>query len=478
MDTTQKYPPQKDRFMKEELLHYAWRMRRFHHHDLRTTDGQSVDILHPGQHNPDAGPDFLNARLRVGDTLWAGNVEMHLRSSDWLQHRHQEDLAYDNVILHVVFEDDQPIARTTGSLIPCLEMKNRISRRLAAHYQRLLHNESWVPCAEALPTVNELTRHLWLDRLAAERLEQKAGLMTKRLTQNQEDWEATFYQFLARSFGSKVNGDPMEMLAQQTPLLLLKKYRHSLFQMEALLFGQSGLLEQQDWTDEYPRRLLQEYRFLQKKHGLRPIPLQAWKFMRLRPANFPTIRIAQLAALLYQTASLFSKVMSAQDVKELENVFEVKLSNYWWEHYTFDNASRRQQKALGQSTVHLIIINTIVPFLFLYGKRKGDARMQDKALNVLEDLRPEQNRIIRGWKKVGMNAQSAYQSQALLQLKSAYCDQRRCLECAIGNALLKEEGLAEEPWPGAVIGEDWEQDWGALFSLPQSVVPAKAASFC
>jgi len=456
--------------MKEELLHYAWRMRRFHHRHLLTTDGQPVAILRPGQHNIHAGPDFLDARLRIGETLWAGNVEMHLRSSDWLQHRHQDDPAYDNVILHVVFEDDQPIARGSGGLIPCLEMKGRISRRLAAHYQRLMQNEAWVPCASALSSVSRLTRNLWLDRLAVERLEEKSDLITRQLHHNQHDWEATFYQSLARSFGSKVNGDPMEMLARQTPLLLLKKYRHSLFQMEALLFGQSGLLEQQAWEEEYPRRLLQEYRFLQRKHGLAPMPVQAWKFLRLRPANFPTIRIAQLAALVHQTDSLFSKVLAARDVKELEHLLDVKLSNYWWDHYTFGKASVRQAKALGKSSVQLLIINTIAPFTFLYGRHKKDSRLQERAMELLEALPPEANSVIRRWKSLGMDAKSAYQTQALLQLKSEYCDPRRCLQCAIGNAILKDQDRAEEPFADEVLGEAWAVDWSRLPAGEEAMV--------
>ncbi len=451
--------------MKEELLHYAWRMRRFHHHALFTTDGQTVDILSPGQHNADAGPDFLNARLRIGDTVWAGNVEMHLKSSDWLQHQHQQDPAYDNVVLHVVYEEDKPIQRSNGTLIPCLEMKNRISRRLAANYQRLLQQESWVPCANSLNEVSDLTKNLWLDRLAAERLEHRAGLIDARLQRCQQDWETVFYQFLARSFGSKVNGDPMEMLAQQTPLLLLNKYRHSVFQMEALLFGQSGLLEGQSFSEEYPRRLQQEYRFLRKKHGLKPIPAQAWKFLRLRPANFPTIRIAQLAALLHQTVSLFSKVMAAQDAKELEHLFEVKLSNYWWTHYSFDKPSPQQAKALGQRTVHLIIINTIAPFLFCYGRAKKDNRLQERALDLLEALPAESNKIIRRWQEAGLRATSAYHSQAMIQLKQQYCDQRRCLQCAIGNALLKGVSEVQEPWPLGVLGDEWDKDWSRLQPL-------------
>lgn len=449
--------------MKEELLHYAWRMRRFNADNLQTTDGQPVEVLQPGQLNTHAGPDFLHARLRIGDTIWAGNVEMHLRSSDWLQHGHQSDAAYNNVILHVVYEEDTAICRINGTDIPCLELKQRISRRLAAHYQRLIKSEQWVPCANTIEQVNDLTRNLWLDRMAAERLEARASKIQEQLLRNKEGWEETFYQFMARSLGGRVNAEPMQMLAERTPLLLLYKYRHSLFQLEALLFGQSGLLEA-PLEDEYPRRLQQEYQFLSKKHGLTPLPPQTWKYLRLRPANFPTIRIAQLATMIYQQAGWFSKAMTAHDLTELKNMFSVKLSNYWWDHYTFDKASHRQAKTLGAQTVRSVIINTVAPMLFLYGDRKGDHRLRDKGLDLLEKLPAEQNKIIRAWKKHGVKAASAYQTQALLHLKQQYCTPKRCLECAIGNALLKPNQKAEEPWLNEAIGEDWNKDWG-LFDL-------------
>lgn len=449
--------------MKEELLHYAWRMRRFNANNLKTTDGQDIEILQPGQLNTHAGPDFLNARLRIGDTIWAGNVEMHLRSSDWLQHGHQSDAAYDNVILHVVYEEDTAVYRMNGTDIPCLEMKQRISRRLAAHYQRLIQSEQWVPCANTIEQVNELTRNLWLDRMAAERLEVRANKIQDQLLRNKEGWEETFYQFMARSLGGRVNAEPMQMLAERTPLLLLYKYRHSLFQVEALLFGQSGLLNGA-FEDEYPQRLKQEYQFLKQKHGLAPLPPQTWKYLRLRPANFPTIRIAQLATMIYQQAGWFSKAMAAYDLTELNNLFAIKLSNYWWDHYTFDKASQRQAKALGVQTVRSIIINTVVPMLFLYGTRKGDPRLRDKGLDLLEKLPAEQNKIVREWKKHGMKAAAAYHTQALLHLKQQYCTPRRCLECAIGNALLKPNPKAEEPWLNEAIGEDWDKNW-SLFDL-------------
>jgi hypothetical protein len=421
--------------MKEELLHYVWRMRLFNPTALYTTSGQAVIIQQAGAYNTHAGPDFLNAKVKIDDTIWAGNIEMHIKASDWLKHKHHEDRAYDNVILHVVYEEDTPVYRPEGEALPCLELKRFIPQRLKAHYLRLIHNSSWIACQAQITTVADITKALWLNGLAIERLEEKAVQIQNRLEANTGDWETTFYQFLARSFGGKVNAEPMEELAKRTALSIVGKHRDRLFQLEALLFGQSGLLQEQR-NDPYPQQLQEEYAFLSKKYSLQPMAAVNWKFLRLRPANFPTIRIAQLATLLYQTRHLLSKTLAAQNIAELENIFDVKLSNYWQQHYTFDKASSKVHKALGKSTIHLIIINTIIPFLFVYGKYKGETALQDRALHFMEKLPPEDNQIIRKWAALGMSAPSALQSQALLQLKKRYCTPRRCLACAIGNAIL------------------------------------------
>lgn len=421
--------------MKEELLHYVWRLRKFDHTDLQTTDGLPIEILHPGEHNHNAGPDFLNARIRIGDTLWAGNVEMHLRASDWNRHGHSEDPAYKNVILHVVLDADTPIHHPEKRRLPCLTLKKRIPARLAKIYRKLLHNEHWIPCQHLFHQAPELTRQLWLDRLLVERLESRIQAMRELLQKNKNDWEATGYQLLIRSFGLNVNGVAFERLAASIPHRLLLRHRDRLFQIEALLFGQSGLLEH-DYTDEYPQKLQQEYDFLRKKYGLQPIEAALWKFSRMRPANFPTIRIAQLATLFYQSAHLFGKILAAQSIAEVEHMFALKLSNYWQDHYTFDKASARRHKSLGHSTIHLLVINTIAPLLFLYGKEKGDEQFKDRALRFLEDIKPEKNATIDQWKQLGLHPQSAYHTQALLQLKKYYCDEKKCLQCAIGHTIL------------------------------------------
>jgi hypothetical protein len=421
--------------MKEELLHYVWRTQRFDLKALKTTTGELIEILHAGHHNQNAGPDFLNAKLKIGETFWAGNIEMHLLASDWYKHKHEKDRAYESVILHVVLEEDQPVHHPKGSRIPCLELNRRLPPQLVNTYQKLIRNQSWIPCQHQFSEVSDIHKNIWLEQLLIERLMQKTERIEKTLENNLCDWEGTFYQFLARSFGLHVNALPFQMLAQSVPLLILLKHKNSLFQIEAYLFGQAGFL-QDDFKDEYPLKLKKEYLFLKEKYGLKSLPVSAWKFSRLRPANFPTIRIAQLAQLIYQTDSLFGKALAANNINELENMFALKLSNYWQEHYQFDKPSPKKQKPLGKASVHLFIINTIVPFLFLYGNRKQEETHKAKALQLLQELKPERNSTTNHWQKLGFQAESASQTQGLLQLKHQYCEQFKCLECSIGHAIL------------------------------------------
>ncbi len=422
--------------MKEDFLHYLWRSRRFDLDNLRTTQGDPLEILHWGDYNRHAGPDFLQARLRIGGTLWAGSVEMHLKASEWRRHRHQNDEAYRNVVLHVVLEEDEPVYRANGEHLPCLELKDRIAPQLAGAYLKLLHSEYWIPCQHHFYAVPDITRRLWLDRMTVERIEHRTQTVAQVWENTHHDWEETFYRLLARHLGVKMNTDPFEQLARLTPLKLLSKYKDNFFRLEALLFGQAGMLDQ-DFQDAYPQKLQREYRFLQQKHGLQPMQGGQWKFLRMRPAGFPTVRIAQLAALVFQSEHLFSKILAVQDVTEVENMFAVKLANYWQNHYVFDKASTPKAKTLGRDAVHLLLINTIVPVLFFFGKQRGETRYQDKALDLLETVAPESNNIISNWRKLGMAPVSAYETQALLQLKQHYCDARRCLDCAIGAAILK-----------------------------------------
>jgi hypothetical protein len=436
--------------MQENFLHYLWRTRRIDITNLKTTKGEILEIQDFGEHNTNAGPDFLNATVRIGDMIWAGNIEMHVKSSDWLAHGHQHNDAYKNVILHVVYEDDLisnashkdilphdeiPSFGVRG--IPCLELKNRIPQGIYKKYWALLHNETWIPCQHQFFTASSLTKTMWFDRLLVERLEKKTQSIAVALELNKNDWEETFYQFVTRNFGVSVNTEPMEWLARSLPHLTLAKHKNNLFQLEALIFGQSGLIEK-DFKDEYPNILKKEHAFLSHKHKLKPINGTAWKFSRMRPAAFPTIRLAQLADLVHQSSHLFSKVLDIETITDIENLFSVKTSPYWTNHYVFDTPSVSTKKTMGRDTIDLIIINTIVPFLFYYGKIRKEDRFKDRAFQFLDDLKAENNSITEGWQNLGEMPKSAFQTQALIQLKKEYCDKKRCLECAIGNAILSQ----------------------------------------
>jgi hypothetical protein len=423
--------------IKEDFLQYLWRTKQLDFQSLETTKQEAIEILDFGEHNTNAGPDFLNAKIKIGETIWAGNVEVHVKASEWIRHNHQANDAYNNVILHVVYEEDAIIKRKTGELIPCLELRRRIPADLSNQYLRLIDNEDWIPCESQFHSVSDINKAFWLDRLLVERLEGRIGDLEDVLAANNNNWASSFYQRLARNFGAKINTQPFELLAKNTPILTLAKHKNDLFQLEALLFGQAGYLEV-DFEEEYPNRLKKEYQFLQKKYDLQPFNVSMWKFMRLRPANFPTVRIAQFAALIHQSTHLFSKIIDAKKIEEVRSLFEnIEISEYWLTHYKFDKISRYRTKKLGKSTIDLLIINTIIPFLFFYGRFKQLEDYEDKALLFLEKLAPESNSIIDNWKSLKMKPKSAYQTQALLELKRRYCDEKRCLECAIGNQIMK-----------------------------------------
>ena len=446
--------------MREDFLHFLWRTRQFDVSDLTTTDGEAIEILDFGSYNAlDSGADFQNVKLRIGDWTWFGSVEMHVKASDWLVHGHQHDAAFGSVILHVVYENDVEISRkgiyTEGAsknltvvkrptesasespVIPCLVLKHRIPEGIFKKYWALLHNSDWIPCQRHIQQINGLTKIKWLERLAVERLEQKSAIIQTALERNKDDWEETFWQFTARYFGSKVNAEPMEMLARSLPHRILAKHKDQLFQIEALLFGQAGFLEK-EFNDTYLLQLKKEYQFLKTKHNLvDSVPLAAWKFGRLRPPSFPTIRLAQLAALIHRSVHLFSKVIDNQDVERLSALFEVEVSAYWHDHFVFDTPSVSSPKRLGSDAIDVILINNVAPFIYLYGKLRGDASLKDNALLLLENVKAEKNTLIDGWKILDVKVPSAADSQALIQLKTQYCDLKKCASCAIGNAILK-----------------------------------------
>ncbi len=422
--------------MKEELLHYVWRMQRLDCTNLLTTQGEKINILEFGNYNRNAGPDFTHARIQIGDTLWAGHVEMHLKASDWMRHGHQSDPAYHNVILHVVLEEDLPIPHPDGTRIPCLEIRSRIPQKVAKRYKSLQHNSDWISCQKLITEVPTITCQLWLDRLLVERMERRCIYIKQTLEDYKFDWEACLYQCLVRSFGMRVNSDAFEQLAKVLPPAIVRKHQHNLFQLEALFFGQAGFL-QQSFSESYPLRLQREYQFLAHKFQLQPMPIVYWKFLRMRPANFPTIRIAQIAKLYHQTEHLFSKVLALRSIKEVENLFYIKLSGYWKDHYLLDKTSTKRVKALGKNTIHLLTINTLAPILFLYGKEKDLPTYCELALQLLESIPPETNHLIAKWEDIGLKPANAYESQALLELYKAYCEPKNCLTCAIGSAILK-----------------------------------------
>ena len=421
--------------MPEEFLQYIWENRLFSREKLKTIAGEALEVIDTGKRNYDSGPDFFTAKIKIGDTVWAGNIEIHQKSSGWQQHHHQNDKAYDNVILHVVETADQPVFRTTGEEIPTLQI--RYSERLRANYQELLDAKTWIACENHFHKIDPVILQLGFNRLMIERLENKTGEILERLKQNNNDWNETFYQMLARMFGFRVNSVPFEMLAKSVPLHILAKHKNNLFQLEALLFGCSGLLNQQLLGDDYYIQLRDEFSFLYKKYQLKPIEGHLWKFLRLRPVNFPTIRIAQLAALIHRSHGLFSKITATESLETLKTLFDVKASEYWETHYNFNkNTENKSAKNLGENSIHTLIINVVIPFLFVYGEQQNKHHLKDRALDFLEQMPPEQNSIITRWKNLGILFRTAFETQAILQLKNMYCEKKKCLNCHIGVKLI------------------------------------------
>ncbi|MBI9055722.1 MAG: DUF2851 family protein [Bacteroidales bacterium] len=422
--------------MKEDFLHYIWKYKLYREDKLLTQDNESIEIINSGVHNFDSGPDFFNAKVKIGETVWAGNIEIHVKSSDWNLHKHNKDKAYDNVILQVVFNHDKDITRTNGQVIPTVEIK--FNNDLLNNYQSLLEKNSWIACENDLPLVDPFIVMSWMEKLTVERLEQKSTRISESLIALSNSWETAFYIQLARNFGFKLNSDPFEMLAKSLSLNILAKHKDNLFQIEALLFGQAGFLEEET-GDEYYKNLRKEYNYLQKKFQLKPIEKHLWKFLRSRPGNFPTIRIAQFASLIYNSRSLFSKIIEINNLDEFYTLFKVKPSEYWDEHYQFNKDSVVKSKALGKSAIDVVLINSIVPFLFVFGKSKGNYMYQERALNLLESIKPEKNSIINSWNDLNIKSKSAFDTQALIQLKNKYCNQKKCLNCQIGNAIINRK---------------------------------------
>jgi len=424
--------------MQEDFLHYAWQHQYFDKMALQTEDGQPVTVLRPGHRNSDAGPDFLNARLRLGEVEWNGAVEIHLRASDWHRHQHQFDPKYDQVVLHVVHTADVPVQRTNGSLIPALSL--RLPAGLLAAYELLQNQpaERLLPCAPLLPQVSELTRTMMLGRVLLERVEQKAGRLTELHTQLAHDWEATAWHALAAAFGFQKNAEPMSRLAKAVPLTLLRRHRHDVHQLAALLLGQAGFLEDAS-LDDYSQRLRTEYEFLRHKYNLHGTALAAheWNFLRLRPANFPTVRLVQLLALLHARPTLFDVLLTAQSVRGLEQFFDAPLPAYWQTHTRPSKPGKTVP--LGRGSMHLLITNLVVPLRVAYARSLSNLELIEKTMDLLDQLPPEHNHFTDAYEEAGFHNASAADSQGLLALQQGYCAPRRCVQCGIGAALLRQK---------------------------------------
>jgi len=420
----------------EEFIHFIWENRLFHNKSLKTQSGEKVEIVKTGRRNTNAGPDFFNAQVKIDDTLWAGNIEIHKKASDWEKHNHSSNKAYENVILHVVEEADKSTFRMNGTQIPTLEIT--WPEQFTRNYRKLLDSKSWIACQEQFHQVDPVLLRLGFNRLMIERLENKTTEIEKRLAENKNNWNETFYQMLARMFGFKVNAVPFELLAKAVPMQILAKHKSNLFQLEALLFGTSGLLNEELIGDDYFIRLREEFSFLYKKYNLKTVEPHLWKFMRLRPVNFPTIRIAQLAHLIQKSQGLFSKIIETDNLPGLKNLFEVKASDYWDSHYRFNkNTTRSQPKELGETSINTLIINVVAPFLFVYGEKQNQEHLKNRALDFLEQLPAEKNSIVKNWEVLGIQPRSAFETQALIELKTHYCEPKKCLNCQIGNKLVK-----------------------------------------
>ncbi len=423
----------------EDLLHYFWKTGFLKTQQFSTVSGEPLQIIHAGFHNTHAGPDFENALIEIGATKWAGNVEMHLYSSDWFKHRHEFDEAYQNVILHVVYEHDRAVFRKDGTEIPVLELKSIIPFALIKTYKHLMAAASWVPCAKALSRVDECHQQAFLNRVMMERLASKQQEISELLTQQKGSWDDAFYIYLAKHFGFKTNALPFECLAKSLPQQILAKHKNKSLQIEALIFGQAGLLGS-DFVDDYPAKLKVEYDFLRKKYGLKPIEPGIWKYMRLRPANFPTIRLAQFSALVIKSMHLFSKILAMDDFSSIRTLFsDLPVHPYWEHHYLFKSQTERHSVQIGSSSIQNLLINVVVNFLFSYGKHHDQEMYCSRAIHMLEHLPAENNLITRNYHQLGLKAQSALASQALISLKKNYCDQKKCLFCGIGSQILQRK---------------------------------------
>ena len=430
----------------EKLLHYVWKHKLFPPEPLYTTAGQPIEIIDTGLHNTNAGPDFFNAKVKIGGEIWVGNVEIHDRSSDWFAHNHHRDDHYNNVILHIAEAVDADVKTANGLIPPQLQLT--VPPLIAQHYTELLQTDDYLPCYQIIPNLMPLTVHSWLNALETERLERKTDDILRRVSHANGSWEAGYFITLARSYGFGINSDAFEQWASSIPLNDVAHHRDDRFQVEAIFLGQAGLLETsaiperhraEALADDYYQHLQKEYVYLAHKFNFKPVSHSIWRFLRLRPANFPHIRIDQLAHLYYMRKAGLSQIIACTSLKEAREALTTSVTPYWKNHYSFGAESPRKEKKTSTVSLNLLLINAVIPTLFAYGRHKQDERLCERAFSFLEQLKAENNHIVRTWQRVGLNVETAADSQALIQLKKEYCDRKDCLRCRFGYEYLKKK---------------------------------------
>lgn len=422
--------------MKEDFLHHVWQFKKFDIANLKTTNGESIQILNSGQYLQLTGPDFFNAQLVIGNQKWAGNVEIHLKSSDWYVHNHEKDSNYDSVILHVVWEYDVPIFRKDDSEIPTLELKEYVVLTDLHKYQSLVSQKSWIYCENEIGNVDDFIFKNWQERLFFERLERKSQLIFELAEISNHDWEAVLFCLLAKNFGLNTNGEMFYKIAKSIPFSVVRKESFSLESLESLLLGQANLLAN-DFQDSYVKELQKSYHYLTQKYQLHEKVVGFVEFFKHRPDNFPTIRLAQLANLYFHRKNLFSMIMNGNSINELYQILNVGVSQYWEKHYNFDKESSKKMKKLSKSFIDLLVINTIIPLRFAY-ERSQQKEITQELIDLAILIPAEKNAILEKFYSFGVNSQNAYESQSLLQLKKNYCDNKKCLDCAIGHFILRK----------------------------------------
>lgn len=421
--------------MQESFIQHIWSLQYFDKSGLNTTEGEPVEIFEPGHLNTDAGPDFSNARLKLGAIQWVGNVEIHFQSSNWYEHRHDDDRGYDNVILHVVWTDDRPVMRRDGTRLPTIALRGRVNDDLIRNYRQLVGSAFSIPCERNFPAVEEILRCDMTAKALACRLERKAEEVSALLQSNGNNWEETTYQLLARAFGFKINQEPFLQLARALPSRTLQK-QADLVSIEALLFGVAGFLEEKR-GDDYFLALQKEYRLLAHKYTLRSMSRSLWLFLRLRPPNFPTVRLAQFAGLMHHRRSFFSLLLDAESVSQLAALLEAPVSAYWSTHYAFSKPAKPHSALLGRSGSEVILLNAVVPLLAAYARWSDEPTFMDRSLKWLEELPAEENAITRKWNDLGFRPRNSFESQGQIELFNTFCRRKRCLQCAIGAAIIR-----------------------------------------